>query len=393
MKLKKLKDLSKTQRIIVYSLLIIVAVSLYTRREKIMDAFRSNKGAENAGAFVQTVMVKNDNTIAEKIVQNMSIDALRRTTLTARVTARLVRLLARKGDYVRKGQLLAVLEHTQQAAAVGATRAQVAASQADSASARARMMNARTDLDRYERLVKEGFYTQQQLEAKRTEYTAYAASYNASRAKERQVAAELNRTISAESDYSIYAPMDGKILNHYDLTEGAMISAASNVFDIADTTVFKATLQVAEKHIMSITKGMPVILKFDALKDKEFQARVLTIDEYIEPNTRTSKVEIILDNDKDANGLLRAGMFGTATIILKEYKNVVTIPKSAVHESENGFYVWVVNNNRVQMKEIKKGIEDGEIVQITGGLNGGEEIVTIGGNNLSPNELVSVTQK
>ena len=391
--MRKFRDMSKTQKIIFYSVLAIVAISLYTRREKIMEAFRGGGDTKGAGAFVQTVKVRNDSTIAEKIVQNMSIDALKRTTLTARVTARLVRLLARKGDYVRKGQLLAVLEHSQQTAAVGATRAQVAASQADSAVARARMTNARTDLDRYEKLVKEGFYTQQQLEAKRTEYTAYAANYNASRAKERQVAAELNRNISAESDYSIYAPMSGKILNHYDLTEGAMISTASNVFDIADTSVFKATLQVAEKHIMSIKKGMPVILKFDAFGDKEFQARVLAIDEYIEPNTRTSKVEIILDNNRDANGLLRAGMFGTATILLKEYNNVVTIPKSAVHESENGFYVWVVSNGRVQMREVKKGIEDGEIVQITGGLVGGEEIVTVGGNNLSPNDLVSVTQK
>lgn len=385
--------MSKTKKIILYSILAIIAISLYTRRTQIMEAFRSNKQAENAGAFVQTVMVRNDNTIAEKIVQNMSIDALRRTTLTARVTARLTRLLARKGDYVRKGQLLAVLEHTQQTAAVGATRAQVAASQADSAVARARMTNARTDLDRYERLVKEGFYTQQQLEAKRTEYTAYAANYNASRAKERQAAAELNRSVSAESDYNIYAPMSGKILNHYDLTEGAMISTSSNVFDIADTSVFKATLQVAEKHIMSIKKGMPVILRFDALGDKDYQARVLTIDEYIDPNTRTSKVEIILDNNRDADGLLRAGMFGTATILLKEYNNVVTIPKSAIHESENGFYVWLVSNGRAQMREIKKGIEDGEIVQITGGLVGGEEIVTMGGNNLSPNDLVTVTRK
>ncbi len=391
--MKKLKDLTKTQKIIVYSILVIVVISLYTRRGEIMDAFRGDKGAKNAGAFVQTIVVRNDNTISEKIVQNMSIDALRRTTLTARVTARLVRLLARKGDYVRKGQLLAVLEHSQQTADVGATRAQIAASKADTAVARARMTNARTDLDRYERLVKEGFYTQQQLEAKRTEYTAYAANYNASRAKEKQMAAELNRSISAESDYSIYAPMNGKILDHYDLTEGAMISAASNVFDIADPSMFKATLHVAEKHIMSISKGMPVILQFDALAGKKFQAKVLSIDEYVEPNTRTSKVEIVLDNNLDANGLLRAGMFGTATILLKEYKNVVTIPKAAIHESENGFYVWLVINGRVQMREVKKGLEDGETVLIIGGLVGGEEIVIVGGNNLSPNDPVTVTRK
>ena len=390
--MKKFKELTKTQKIIVYTVIVILALSLYTRRRNIMEAIRGEDGAKG-GAFVQTLVVSGDNTIAEKIVQNMSIDALRRTTLTARVTARLVRLLARKGDYVRKGQLLAVLEHTQQAAAVGASRAQSVASQADTAVAKTRMLNAKTDLDRYERLVKEGFYTQQQLEAKRTEYAAYVATYNASRAKERQMSAEVTRSISTEGDYSIYAPMNGKILDHYDLTEGAMISTASKVFDIADTSVFKATLHVAEKHIMSISKGMPVILKFDAIEGKDFMARVMSIDDFVDPDTRTCKVEIILDNNRDAGGLLRAGMFGTATIILKEHKHVVTIPKSTIHESEHGFYVWIVKDGHVEMREIKKGIEDGETVQVTSGLAGGDEIVSIGGNNLSPGEAVTVTQK
>ena len=390
--MKKFRELSKTKKIIIYTIIIILAVSLYTRRRNIKLAIYGEEKA-SGGAFVQTLVVSADNTITEKIVQNMSIDALRRTTLTARVTARLVRLLARKGDYVRKGQLLAVLEHAQQAAAVGASKAQVAASQADTAVAKTKMLNAKTDLDRYEKLVKEGFYTQQQLEAKRTEYAAYVATYNASRAKERQMAAEVTRSISTEGDYSIYAPMNGKILDHYDLTEGAMISTASKVFDIADTSVFKATLRVAEKHIMSITKGMPVILKFDAIEGKDFTARVMSIDDFVDPDTRTCKVEIILDNSRDAGGLLRAGMFGTATILLKEYNHVVTIPKSVVHESEHGFYVWTVKDSRVEMREIKKGIEDGEIVQVTSGLTGGEEIVSFGGNNLSPGEVVSVTQK
>ena len=89
------------------------------------------------------------------------------------------------------------------------------------------MMNAKANLERYERLVKEGFSTKQQYDSIRTEYSSSKASYNASLAKERQSAAELERVNSSRRDYIITAPFSGTVLDDYSLTEGAMISPSS----------------------------------------------------------------------------------------------------------------------------------------------------------------------
>ena len=133
------------------------------------------------------------------------------------------------------------------------------------------MLNAKTDLDRYSRLVKEGFSTQQQYDAIQTEYTSAEASYRAALAKERQYEAEEKRVKSEKNDYIIRAPIDGIVLNDYSLTAGAMISPSSPILDIADPRMLKATLRVPELKIFSVAVGMPVTLRFDALPGRELR--------------------------------------------------------------------------------------------------------------------------
>ncbi len=62
------------------------------------------------------------------------------------------------------------------------------------------------------------------------------------------------------------------------------------------------------------------------------------VDQYVDPSTRTSSVEIELDN-RETGGQLRPGMFGQASIVEREIKNAVLIPENALHESETGYYV------------------------------------------------------
>ena len=123
-----------------------------------------------------------------------------RVKILPRVTGRLKNLYVLRGDTVKKGQTVAILEHDQQDALIDSVRAQVASAKADSEKAKAEMMNAKTNLDRYARLVKEGFSTQQQYDSIETAYTSAKASYNAALAREKQAAAELERVSSAKAD-------------------------------------------------------------------------------------------------------------------------------------------------------------------------------------------------
>ena len=366
---------------------VVVGIGIYSRREALFASKKIDTGPTSV--IVKTETVRPDKTIADKIIQNMSIDAEKRVELLPRVTGRLLSLSVKQGDFVRKGEQVATLEHDQQNALILSTEAQAASARADTEKARAQMLNAKTNLERYRRLEKEGFSTKQQLETMETEYTSAAASLRAAQAKERQYEAEASRVRSAKDDYIIRAPMDGVVLNDYSLTPGAMISPSSPILDIADLRKLKATLKVPESKIFIVTQGMPVRLQFDALPGETFEGGVTRIDQYVDPATRTSNVEIALDNEKQAGGRLRPGMFGQASIVEKEYRNVITVPEGALHSSDKGYYVFVVREGRAEKREDETLVRENSRVQVKKGLISGDEVITFGGNNLNSGEEVT----
>lgn len=375
------------------ALIVIIAAAggfyLYRGGEKGAAKPPVNAAAEQAYAFVRVMTVTDDAVVRESIVQNMSIEAVDRVRMTPRVTGRLEKLHVRQGDTVRAGQLIATLEHEQQDALIGSTEASLASARADTERARAEMSNAKTNLDRYDRLVREGFSTQQQYDSVQTAYASARASYNAASAKERQMRAELGRVKSTKNDYIMNSPLDGTVLSDYSLTPGAMISPSSPIVDIADLRKLKASLRVPELKIFSVRVGMDVFLKFDALPGEEFRGVVSRTDQYVDPATRTSAVEIELDNEA-YGGRLRPGMFGTASLIEREHRNSIVIPEGAVLPSDSGSFVFVEDDGTARMKYVRVGVRQTGSAQITEGLASGDRVIVFGGANLNDGDAVTV---
>ena len=222
-----------------------------------------------------------------------------------------------------------------------------------------------------------------------TAYASANASFNAAVAKERQASAELGRVKSAKQDYILYSPLDGTVMSDYSITPGAMISPSSPILDIADLRKLKASLRVPEIKIFAVKPGMDVILRFDALPDEEFQGKVSRIDPYVDASTRTSAVEIELDNEAAGNRL-RPGMFGQASLVEREFKNTVLIPAGAIQTVDDGEFVFLEQNSTAVMKPVKTGIRQGDYVQITEGLVSGDRLIVFGGTNLNDGDKVSV---
>ncbi|MDO4988702.1 MAG: efflux RND transporter periplasmic adaptor subunit, partial [Synergistes sp.] len=368
----------KTAAIAIVFIAVVAAIGIYSRRETLFQK-DEKPSAEAAAAIVKTEIVRTDSTIEDKIVQNVSLEAEKRVKLLPRVTGRLISMSVKTGDRVSKGQQIAMLEHEQQDALILSTAAQASSARADTQKAKALMQNAATNYERYKRLEEEGFSTKQQLETMQTEYTSAAAAYDAAKAKERQYDAEAARVASAKNDYIITSPMDGIVLNDYEMTAGAMISPSSPIVEIADMGILNAKLKIPDTKIYTVKIGMPVQMKFDALPDRIFNGKITQIDQYVDPSTRTSKVEAAIDNIKEAGGILRPGIFGEASIIEKEYKNVVTVPTGALHDSDKSRYVFIVKNGKAEICEVKTGAATVDRVQITDGLSGGEEVIIFGG--------------
>ena len=384
--MKKIKD-KKTIIIILSFVLLLTLIGVYSRREILFA--KKDKINEQQPAIVKVQTAETNSNICENIVQNTSIEAVNRVKLTPRVTGRLEKIFVKRGDIVHEGEPVAYLEHEQQDALIGAAEAQKASAMADSEKAKAEMMNEKTNLERYKRLLDAGFSTMQQYDAASTSYASAKASYNAALAKERQAQSELKRSKSSKDDYIIKAPLNGTVLNDYSISAGTMISPSSPILDIADLSRLKATLKIPESKIFTVKKGMPVTIRFDALPNEEFKGYVTATDQYVEPSTRTSNVEIELDN-KAAGGKLRPGMFGQASITEREAKNVIAIPESSLHSSESGFYVLVAESGKAKQRVISVGIRQGSLVEITKGLKTGDKVIIFGGKNLNDGDKITI---
>ena len=344
---------------------------------------------ETPAAFVRVEIVTNDKIVRESTVQNMSIEAVDRVQLVPRVTGRLETLHVKTGDVVTRGQLIATLEHQQQDALIGSTEAQVASARADAERARAEMSNAQTNLDRYERLLNEGFSTQQQYDSMSTAFASSRASYNAAVAKQRQAAAELERVMATRQDYIIHSPLDGTVLSDYSLTSGAMISPNSPIVDIADLRRLKASLRIPEIKIFAINQGMDVILRFDALPNEEFLGQVTRVDPFVDPSTRTSSVEIELDNEATGNRL-RPGMFGQASIVESEFRNAILVPVNAVQQVSDETFVFLESDGVARLRRVTTGFRQGNDLHITDGLAPGDRVIVFGGTNLNDGDRVTI---
>jgi RND family efflux transporter MFP subunit len=137
-----------------------------------------------------------------------------------------------------------------------------------------------------------------------------------------------------------------------------------------------------------VTVGDAATLSLLSMPGRPFAGNVARVAGSLHTGTRTMQVEIDLPNDDRA---LLPGMFGEVTIVLDEHQALV-LPASAVRYDEAGnAHVYVVDgDDRVQVVDVSTGLDDGQEIEITAGLEGVERVVgsTIG--RIRPGTLARV---
>jgi RND family efflux transporter MFP subunit len=172
------------------------------------------------------------------------------------------------------------------------------------------------------------------------------------------------------------------------LEEGEFVNPGTPIGTIVDVSHLKATVQVSEKDVYKLSKGMAVTLRSDIYPTKVFKGVI----RYISPKGDESHnypVEITVSNENQA--ALKAGSFVRVAFSLKGSSTALQIPKVALAEGLKNPYVYVISGNKAVVKKLVLGREIGENVEVLSGLTEGEEVISSGQINLtegSPVELV-----
>jgi multidrug efflux pump subunit AcrA (membrane-fusion protein) len=287
---------------------------------------------------------------------------------------------------------------------------EVAAARANYESAQAQAKLAAADSQRYANLVATGDVSRSAYEKAHTQQETaeaqaaaarqqYEAAVNASRqsyevistsqASLDSVKAQLAQAEKALADTTIRAPFDGYVTSR-PVAAGEYVALTNKIATIVRIGTLKLDLQTPEQRASAAHVGDKVIARVAAYPGRNFEGRIIAINQAIDPNSRVFILQARFDNRDIA---LKPGMFATARVLQPGGVEAVFIPKTAVNRDKttDSNQAFVIQNGKARLRVIGAGSDEGDLVQVRSGIAAGETVAT---SNLS--ELydgVSVTAK
>lgn len=173
-------------------------------------------------------------------------------------------------------------------------------------------------------------------------------------------------------------------------------STDTTAFTISGDTSMLLSVSVDELDINSVTLGQKAEVTFDAIEDKTFEGTVTKVGNTASASGGVAKytVEITIPRDEK----MKSGMNASATIVIEEKENVVTIPVNALQERGEEVFVYTKQDEDGSLsgeQQVTTGLSDGENVEITEGLSEGDEVYyqKIGGQNASSGQNTGMPEE
>lgn len=188
--------------------------------------------------------------------------------------------------------------------------------------------------------------------------------------------AQAAETGDTSSNLQLRAPFDGVIVERNAVT-GEVVSTTAPLFAVADTSRMWVMLDVYEADVARLAQGQSVSLAIDAAPDVAFDGSLTWVSSHVDPRTRTIRARAEMSN---ADGLLRANMFGRAEVHVRTIDDAILVPESAVQWDGCCNLVFVRQTDTVyQPYKVALGYKrNGHYVVEDGLLAAGDSVVTQG---------------
>jgi cobalt-zinc-cadmium efflux system membrane fusion protein len=173
----------------------------------------------------------------------------------------------------------------------------------------------------------------------------------------------------------VVAPFEGSIIEKH-IATGDQVTDQTALFRIANLERVWVIASVFEKDIGNVAIGQRATVTLRAYPEREFEGQITWVSDVIEESTRTLKVRVELDNpDK----LLKPGSFARVSLRVASKDGAVAVPDSAIQRQKSQPIVFVdAGGGLYKRREVKLGSHSENNVEVTGGLEPGETVVTSG---------------
>ena len=346
-------------------------------------------------AVVVTPIVRG--TAVSAVYATGTVDAYDRVVVKSKAVGTIDELLVREGARVNKGDLLARIgsrpveaDLTRGRVQLDAARSRAAprliALQAQARALQARLVLAKAEFARRQRLVQSSSLPLAELEAARTEVTdleaqlqGKAAEYHATKidldAQALESRAELDALSARASDLEVRAPLDGVVLAR-SVELGEVVAINQPLFRVGDVTNLVLDCSVDEADMGRIRVGASTVATFYAFPKQVIAGAVVDIFPDADPKTKNFLVQVRLLERPEG---LRTGMTAEVNIVIDEHPNALIAPAQAIDSAST---VWRVVKGRVSRTQVGVGVRSVARAEILSGLSEGDVIVVAGADEL-----------
>jgi membrane fusion protein, heavy metal efflux system len=304
-----------------------------------------------------------DATSALSVTGVVSPDVSRAVPVLSLSSGRVVELGARLGDQVHQGQLLLRIQSADVSSAFSDYRKAVV----DEAL-------ARSQLDRAKVLYERGAIAQKDLEV--AQDTENKAVVDVETTAERLRVLGMDPGHAPTAIVDILAPVSG-VITEQNVTNAAGVKTldnSPNLFTISDLSHVWIVCDVYENDLSTVRIGDTADVHLTAYPDHVLTGRISNIGTILDPSIRTAKVRIEVDNP----GLMRVGMFVTATFHGQSKESRAVVPASAILHLHDREWVYVpLGPGRFQRVEVVSGASlPGNLQELVSGLQPGQSVVS-----------------
>ncbi|AGH51165.1 MULTISPECIES: efflux RND transporter periplasmic adaptor subunit [Sphingomonadales] len=291
-----------------------------------------------------------------------SIQAFNSAAIYARTNGYVRRWTADIGDNVAAGQTLAILDAPE-------VDQQLAQAEADYQTALANQALARTTSTRWAALVGQDAVSRQEADEKAGDYAAKTALANAARAN-------VNRLRALQGFTRLTAPFAG-IVSSRSAQIGALVvsgnAAAQPLFTVSDVHRMRVYVRVPQGLSAQIRPGMHASMTLPEYPGRTFDAVLQRTADAVDTQSGTVLVELQADNPDRA---LKPGAYAQVSFPVRAIAGSFRLPASTLIFGEKGPTVAIVDaSNKVTIRPVVVGRDEGREVEVTSGLAGTERII------------------
>jgi len=343
-------------------LILIVLYAMCVSKSEAVAKARRDQHKEGSPPVNVVTLTLTPTVIKDQITLPGEVLANRKLSVPSEVSAVLVKKTQQEGTAVEAGEILAHLDTARYAA-----RLQAATASFESARATARRL---TNLNRA------NLATQSDLDRA-------------------EAALEETRSVltSARLDLSkcqIKAPFSG-YLDAYLIEKGAFVTLGSPICRLVDLNPVKIRVGIPESDVEKIRTMVSFSVCIDALGETPISGgSFLRLARSTENKARLYDLDLLFPNDE---GRMVPDMFARVNIVKKVRDQALVVPLYSLINRKNTQVVFLETKGQAVMREVKTGIQEGWMVEVTEGLAPGDKVIVVGQRSVSEGRKVNVVRR